>query len=176
MNLRKTNFKSCNMMKMKALKAVLLIVLLIGFSCDEPETTVTNTVHSDGSVTRKIEMRNRRNKFKPSDLQVPFDSTWIIKDTIVVGEKKDTTFIKTAEKLFKNVDEINKSYLSDKGANKEIPRKAIFAKRFKWFNTMYRFSELIDRHMDNGYPLKDFLNQEELNFFYSPDKINTEKL
>lgn len=163
-------------MKSKTIKSVLITVLLIVFSCDEPETTVTNIVHSDGSVSRKIEMRNHKNNFKISDLQVPFDSTWIIKDTIEIGEKKDTTFIKTAEKQFKNVGEINKSYLSDKGANKEIKRKAIFIKKFKWFNTEYRFSEVIDKKMSNGYPIKDFLNQEELNYFYSPESVNNEKI
>ena len=75
-------------MKRRVLKSVLLMVLLIVFSCDEPETIVTNIVHPDGSVTRKIEMRNNQNKFKLSDLQVPFDSTWIIKDTINISEKK----------------------------------------------------------------------------------------
>ena len=162
-------------MKKNAIKSVLVIVLLIAFSCEEPETIVTNTVHADGTVTRKIEMRNNQNKFKLSDLQVPFDSTWTIKDTIEIGKKKDTTFIKTAEKLFKNVEEINKSYLADKGANKNIKRKAGFIKKFKWFNTEYRYSELLDKRISNGYPIKDFLNQEELNYFYSPESIKRDK-
>jgi hypothetical protein len=161
-------------MKSKTIKSVLVAVLLIVFSCDEPETTVTNIVHSDGSVTRKIEMRNHKNNFKLAVLQVPFDSTWIIKDTIVIGEKNDTTFIKTAEKQFKNVEEVNKSYLSDKGANKEIKRKALFVKKFKWFNTEYRFSELVNKTMPEGYPVKDFLNPAELKYFYSPDGIKRE--
>lgn len=163
-------------MKRNALKSVLLIVLMVVFSCDEPKTVVTNIVHADGSVTRKIEMSNNKNKFELSALQVPFDSTWVIKDTIGIGVKGDTTWIKTAEKLFKNVEEIDKSYLADKGANKEISRKALFVKKFKWFNTEYRFSELIDRKMSNGYPIKDFLNHEELNYFYSPENVNSEKL
>lgn len=162
-------------MKNKVIKSVSIALLLMVFSCDEPETTVTNTVHPDGSVTRRIEMRNNENKFKQSDLQIPFDSTWIIKDTINVGEKKDTTWIKTAEKLFKNTDEINKSYLSDRGANKDIPRKAAFVKRFKWFNTVYRYSESIEKKMADGYPIKDFLNKDELNYFYSPESIKHEK-
>jgi hypothetical protein len=162
-------------MKSKAIKSVLIAILLIVASCDEPETTVTNIVHPDGSVTRKIEMRNNENIFKLSDLQVPFDSTWIIKDTIEIGGKKDTTFIKTAEKLFKNVGEVNKCYREDKGANKAVSRKALFVKKFRWFNTEYRFTELIDKKMPNGYPIKDFLNREELNYFYSPESIQEEK-
>lgn len=163
-------------MKNKAIKSILVGLLLLVFSCDEPETTVTNIVHPDGSVTRKIEMSNKENKFKHSDLQVPFDSTWIIKDSLTLNEKGDTTWIKTAEKLFKNVDEINKSYQEDKGPDRMISRKTGFVKKFKWFNTEYIFSETIDKQMSNGYPVEDFLNKEELNYFFSPESVNSEKL
>ncbi len=163
-------------MKRVALKSVLLSTIMVLLSCDEPITVVTNYVHSDGSVTRHIEMRSSKNKFKVSDLQVPFDNTWTIKDTLIVGLKKDTTWIKTAEKLFRNIDEINLSYKSDSGANKGISRKAAFVKKFRWFNTIYRYSENIDKTMRYGYPVSDFLNKEELNYFYTPQTINDEKL
>jgi hypothetical protein len=163
-------------MKNIAIKLILVALLLVVFSCDEPDTTVTNIIHQDGSVTRKIEMSNNENKFKLSGLQVPFDSTWIIKDSISLNNKGDTTWIKTAEKLFKNVEEINKSYQADKGANRDISRKAEFVKRFKWFNTEFRFSEIIDRKMLYGYPIKDYLNREELTYFYSPESVNSVKL
>jgi hypothetical protein len=170
----KNKLKS-GIMKMKTLKSVLLIFIIVVLSCDEPETIVTNIIHPDGSVTRHIEMRSLKKEFKQSDLQVPFDTTWVIKDTIAIGQKNDTTWIKTARKLFKNVDEINKTYLEDSSANKNISRKAGFIKKFKWFNSEYRFSEVIDRKMSNGYPIKDFLNQEELTYFYSPEGIKSEK-
>lgn len=163
-------------MKPIIFKSVLITILLIVFSCNEPKTVVTNVVHPDGSITRKIEMRNDKNKFELSDLQVPFDSTWVIKDTVIIDEKRDTTWIKTAEKLFRNADEINKSYLADKGANREISRKAGFAKKFRWFNTEYRYCELINKKLSYGYPVKDFMNQEELTYFFSPEIINSDNL
>jgi hypothetical protein len=163
-------------MKKKSLTLIVLMILITVGSCDEPDTLVTNIVHPDGSVTRRIEMRNKKNNFKPSVLQVPFDSTWIVRDTLEISEKNDTTWIKTAVKLFKNVEEINKEYLSDKGANKEFSRKAEFIKKFRWFNTVIRFDEKIEQIMMNGYPLKDYLNEEELNYFYSPESVNSEKL
>jgi hypothetical protein len=144
-------------------------------SCDEPETVVTNLVYPDGSVLRKIEMWNHENKFKPASLQVPFDSTWLVKDSIEINQKGDTTWIKRAEKLFKNVDEINLAYKNDSGANKEILRHAEFKRSFKWFNTEYRFAEKIDRNMVFGYPVSEFLNQEELTYFYSPGNLKSEK-
>jgi hypothetical protein len=158
-------------MKTKLIRLVLSLFFLIVVSCDEPLTIVTNYVHPDGSVTRKIEMRNSKRNFAKADLQVPFDSTWMIKDTCEVSEKGDTTWIKRAEKLFKNVNEINLTYKNDSGANKDISRNAGFRKTFKWFNTEYRFSETIDKKLTYGYPIRDFLNDEELRYFYTPDNV-----
>jgi hypothetical protein len=168
MIVKKLNY---NAMKNKSLKLVVSIILMIVVSCDEPETIVTNYVHPDGAVTRKIEMRSSKNKFEISDLQVSVDSTWTIKDSCEINDKGDTIWIRRAAKLFGNVDEINLAYKNDSGANKEISRHAEFKKRFKWFNTEYRFAETINNKTAFGYPLRDFLNGEELLFFYSPVNV-----
>jgi hypothetical protein len=162
-------------MKKIRFRLIAPLIMLVVFSCDEPTTVVTNIVHADGSVTRKIEMRNTKNKFEKADLQVPFDSTWNVKDSIEVGIKKDTTWIKRAEKHFKNVGEINIEYKNDTSVNGKIPRYSSFSKKFRWFNTVYRFSEIINKQLSSGYPVSDFLNDEELTYFYSPDYIKYEK-
>ena len=162
-------------MKTKSFKLIVSLILLLVVSCDEPETVVTNYVHPDGSVTRKIEMKNNENKFKLSDLQVPFDNTWTLKDSLEIDEKGDTTWVKRAEKLFRNIDEINLSYKSDSGANKDISRQTGFKKRFTWFNTEFRFFERIDKKLSFGYPVKNFLNSEELLYFYSPESLKHDK-
>ena len=166
-------------MKRKPIKLIVSMVLLFVVSCNEPETVVTNYVHPDGSVTRKIEMKSiegdAKKRFKISDIQVPFDSTWNVKDTFALDKKGDTTWIRRGEKLFKSIEELNSAYRSDSGANKHVLRKAGFSKRFKWFNTEYRFSENIDKIMSSGYPVGDFLNKEEINYFYSPESLIAEK-
>jgi hypothetical protein len=162
-------------MRKKPYKLIASLIIMLVVSCDEPETVVTNYVHTDGSVTRKIEMRNNENKFKLSNLQVPFDSTWNVKDSIGFNEKGDTIWIKKAVKLFKNMDEINLTYKSDSGANRELSRKAGFRKRFRWFNTEFRFSETIDKKLTFGYPVRNFLNADELLYFYSPEKVQEAK-
>jgi hypothetical protein len=63
-----------------------------------------------------------------------------------------------------------------KGANREFSRIAEFVKKFRWFNTVIRFDEKVDKIMTNGYPVKDYLNEEELNYFYSPESVTSEKL
>jgi len=147
-------------------------------SCDEPETVVTNYVHTDGSVTRKIEMRSIADKiedrFVVSDLQVPFDSTWSVKDSCEIVDKGDTLWVRRAVKHFANVDDINLAYKNDSGVNKEISRQVQFKKKFKWFNTEYRFGERIDKSMLYGYPIAEFLNSEELGYFYSSENIQGE--
>ena len=151
------------------------MILILIASCDEPQTVVTNYVYPDGSVLRKIEIRNPKNNFKMTSLQVPFDSTWTVKDSLEISQKGDTTWIKRAEKHFKNIDQINLAYMTDSSANKSYSRNAGFRKRFKWFNSEYRFSERIEKISAFGCPVKDFLNNEELLYFYSPESLKQEK-
>jgi hypothetical protein len=87
-------------MKNRKLKLIISVALVMAASCNDPETVVTNIVHRDGSVTRRIEMKNIENKFEVSDLQVPFDITWIVKDSLEINENADTIWVKRAEKLF----------------------------------------------------------------------------
>jgi hypothetical protein len=114
-------------------------------------------------------------RFKISEIQVPLDSTWSFKDSVEVDKKGDSIWIRAAVKQFKNIDELNLAYKSDSGSNKEISRHAGFKKRFKWFNTEFRFSERIEKELSFGYPVKDFLNSEELLYFYSPEDLKTNK-
>lgn len=163
-------------MKNKSVKIVIAFILTFVMSCGDPQTIVTNYVHPDGSVTRKIEMRSsEKNKFGKENLQVPCDSTWAIRDSIEIGEKGDTTWIRRAEKLFNNVEEINLAYKTDSGPDRQISRYAGFEKKFRWFNTEFRFFERIDSKLSFGYPVGSFLNKEELAYFYSPDAFRQSK-
>jgi len=167
-------------MKTRSLKFAITFVLVMIASCDEPETVVTDIVHPDGSVTRRIEMKTIQKNFEVSDVQVPFDSTWTVRDSVeILGDDDmpdvDTIWVKRAEKLFRSVDELNQSYLADSSGNRDSRRRTEFKRTFKWFNTEYRFAEIIEKRLENGYPLSDFLNEEELQWFYSPDAITEEK-
>lgn len=153
------------------LKLVISLILIAVVSCDEPDTVVTDVVHPDGSVTRQIEMRSSKNNFGKSVLQVPYDSTWSVSKSFQIGAKKDTTWIVKAVKLFSNVEEINRIYRNDSGPNNKFSRKVKFYKKFRWFNTEFRFSEVVDKHLKSGYPIEKFLDKEELSFFYAPDNL-----
>ncbi len=154
-------------------------MIMMTVSCNEPETVVTNVVYPDGSVRREIEMRSiqekKEDRFRSSDIQVPFDSTWTITDSYEVDGDGDTTWIRIAIKLFKNVAGINSGYKTDSGANKAVTREVTFRKRFKWFNNFYRYSEKIEPTIDQGYPVSDFLNSEELFYYYAPESLKYEK-
>lgn len=162
-------------MKGNRIKLVLILILAMAASCDEPETTVTDYVHTDGSVTRVIKMRNKKKEFKKSDFQVPFDGSWLVQDSIETNKKGDTTWVKKAEKLFRNVSEINALYKLDTGVNKIASRHADFTKSFRWFNTKVRFSEVIDEKLANAYPVNNYLTPEELSYFYFPESLKSEK-
>lgn len=162
-------------MKMNPIKFIIAIILVLMVSCDEPETVVTDIVRTDGSVLRKIEMKNTSNEFKIHKIQVPFDSTWIVRDSLEFDKKGDTTFVKRAEKLFKSTEELNNAYKADSGSNKNVMRRTTFNRKFRWFNTVYRFSEIVEKQFKYGYPVSDFLDKDELEFFYSPEDV-TDKM
>lgn len=107
-------------MKTKSFKLIVSLIILLVVSCDEPETVVTNYVHPDGSVTRKIEMKSIdgdvEKRFKKSDIQVPYDETWTVKDSFELDKKGDTIWVKRAVKEYKNVAELNLDYKIDSGA------------------------------------------------------------
>jgi hypothetical protein len=167
-------------MNKKSIALVVSLMLLFTVSCNDPETIVTNFVHPDGSVTRKIEMRsieaNLQKRFKRSDIQVPIDSTWKVRDSCEVDEKGDTLYVRRAEKFFKSIEDVNQAYSADSGSNKNLVRKAEFKKSFKWFNTEFRFSERIEKRLSFGYPVKNFLNNEELLYFHSPEVVQNSNL
>jgi hypothetical protein len=110
-------------------------------------------------------------KFEKSSFQVPFDSTWTVKDSIETDSKGDTSLVRTAEKLFASAEAISKSYLNDSSVNGKLTRYATFKKRFRWFNTGYRFSETIDSRLPGAYPVSNFLDKGELEYFYSPENL-----
>jgi hypothetical protein len=162
-------------MKTRSIQISVMVLIISVLSCNEPRTVLTDIVHPDGSVTRRIEIKSSEKKFNVSDLQIPFDETWAIKDSIEIGKNGDTTYVRRAEKLFENVSLLNETYLNDKSANRVVKRHAGFIKRFRWFNTEYRFEEAVDKTLKYGYPVSDFLDTKELDYYFSPGRLNDER-
>jgi hypothetical protein len=157
-------------MKRKVKISLIIISMIMFFSCGY-ETHVINTVHEDGSVTRKVTVKNSEKKFEQDEFRVPIDSTWQTEISLDINENNDTTWILTAEKHFANVEEINAAYKADSGSNRFLERSAEFSKKFKWFTTIFRFSETVERILSVSCPMSDFFTDEELKFIYLPDNV-----
>jgi hypothetical protein len=151
-------------------KRIFLVIalLLIVISCNDPETTITDCVRRDGSVLRKAELRYNKNELALKDYGIPVDSTWKLHDSLSISDRGDTTWFLLAEKLFESIVEINKAYLADTGKNSNVPRSAFFEHKFKWFTTAFYFSEKCDKSLLHGYPAGNFLNTEEIEFRKMP--------
>ena len=114
-------------------------------------------------------MENTKEYFEPKNFRVPIDSTWQIETTMDVNANNDTSWLLTAEKLFNSVEEINEAYINETGENRRMQRKASFSKSFKWFTTVFRYSESVDKVMDISCPMSDFLTNDELKYIYYPE-------
>ncbi len=157
-------------MKRRVSLIFITFIMLIMSSCERPDALVINIVHSDGSVMREIILTHTKDEFDLYDCQVPVDSTWTITREYDVSEKGDTTYTLTAVKEFESVDGLNALYNEYKGSNPRMKREAEFQKKFRWFTTLYRYTEHVDKAIE-GYPPEDFFTEEELHFFYMPDKL-----
>lgn len=160
-------------MKARLKVPIMIFSMIFLFSCGGYKTRVVNTIHEDGSITRKVVMQNNKDEFLPDKYRIPVDSTWNIEFTMEI-EDEDTTWFLSAEKHFDSVKELNDSYDKDTGSNKELPRSASFSKQFRWFNTHYRFSENIDQTLNVDCKLSEFYKGEELSFFYLPNEVQEE--
>ncbi len=159
---------------MKRKISMSLVLLMAFISCEGPETTVTNIVGRNGSVVRKAELRYTQDKLNLADFTVPVDSSWSLRDTIIISAEGDTTWILFADKHFGSADAINEAYLTDTGKNSSVNRSAIFKRKFKWFTTTWYFAEKVDKNLLHGYPLTDYLTKEEITFSNLPKKISDE--
>ncbi|MBM3419856.1 MAG: hypothetical protein FJY11_01845 [Bacteroidetes bacterium] len=160
---------------MKKVKLIAVLILLLPLQgCDEPETIVTNIVHPDGSVTRRIEMRTSKREFDPEEYRVPVDSTWKLTYSTEVSDEGDTTRVLVAEKLFPDAESISAEYAGGIGINAASVRSAYFSKSFRWFTTSYRFTEQVRRIMPHGYPIRNFLSNEEVEFLMLPNSVATD--
>jgi len=144
------------------------------WSCDGPETVITNFVHADGSITRRVEMRSSEEIVSPEECKVPIDSTWNTFKEIELSENGDTTWVIVSEKTFPNADSINADYLSGKDMNFFAKRSAHFGKKFRWFSTVYTFTEKVERILQYGYPINDYLTGEAWNYFMLPQSVADE--
>jgi hypothetical protein len=145
-------------------------------SCNEPDTIVTNIVNTDGSVTRRVEMRSSSQEFPPEDYKVPVDSTWETERSIEVSDAGDTTWILIAGKTFAGIDMINSAYNESVDVNADFSRSVTFSRRFRWFNTVYRFSERVERFLPYGFPLSKYVTGKELEFLLLPDEVMDARL
>lgn len=152
--------------------SVISLSLMVLFSCDSNETYVINTVHTDGSISRKVEIRtDKRKNLETDKFKVPIDSTWEMNIRSELNENNDSTWILSAEKDFASVAEINTAYANDSGKNSFLNRSADFSKHFKWFTTVFRFTETIESILTISCPMSDFLSDKELKFTYLPADI-----
>ncbi|MFO7574497.1 MAG: hypothetical protein R6W67_05020 [Bacteroidales bacterium] len=157
------------MKKSKIVTLFLMLSMLQG--CNEPETIVTNIVHSDGSVTRHVEMRSSY-EIDPNSYRVPVDSTWATANSIEVSSEGDTTWVIIAEKTFPAAESINAEYEAGEDVNSYAVRSTSFTKSFRWFVTVFRFAEKVERTIHGGRPLADYLSEDEMEFFVLPGSVS----
>lgn len=154
---------------------ILLSIMFLMVACDEEDLLLINIVNPNGSILRKIIMTWDKPDFDLTDSKVPVDSSWSVKQDFSISENSDTVYTLEALKQFTSVEEINEDYKSYEGPNGDMNRWVEFSRSFRWFTTIYRYSENIEKAIEGYYP-EEFLDADNLHLFYMPEKIKLDYL
>lgn len=124
--------------------------------CPQKRTVVT-TVNSNGSIERSIGKIDPR-KFEGIDsvihkMPIPVDSGWKL-ETI-----NDSTAVLRGH--YHSADELNAAYKNDKSALQQCKRHVLLDKEFRWFFTIFKYSEIFSGILTD-IPLNHYLLEEEI--------------
>ncbi len=136
------------------------IVLLLGIiaggllpGCLEIETRTR--VNADGTVLRTQVLTGDSTEVEEGAFPFPVDSTW----TFSLARTEKGEFRRMAEKLFRNVEELNRD--ADDTSRLNVRSRTVVQKRFLWFFTEYTYRETYLRSNPfNAVPLTDYVPQE----------------
>jgi hypothetical protein len=163
---------------MKTVKSILRvslagILLLIMHSC--LEYRVTTTVNPDGSIDRVIQIfRSDSGAFDTGSMFLPTSEGWeITEEWVSIQETEDDTtekYVLTASRHFTNYQELNDELNSGNPANGFIQIETNLEKKFRWFYTEFRYSEIYKKHFPFDYfSVHDFLSEKEFMISVKPE-------
>jgi hypothetical protein len=141
--------------------SIILLLVLVFSACRE--ITVTTKVNRDGTFTRIITVTGDSGEVNYTSLPFPIDGSWqksFSKDTL--GEDK---YVTTYTKTYRTSDELNAEMANDTSWHKQIKREITVKKRFGFFYSYLRFSEIYKSvspfsHVD----YRDYLTGEDLDW------------
>jgi hypothetical protein len=151
---------------------VIVLIIMIASGC--LEYTTTTRLLPDGSIERIMRIEGDSASVLNGSLPVPVDSSWEIstgyENKLTGDSTSKRVYVYKARKVFRNYQELNKEIFSGPSRIGKINRKVTTEKRFRWFNTFYRYSETymqlfpIKRH-----PVDEFLTDDELTVVHGND-------
>jgi hypothetical protein len=149
-----------NKVYLTAINLMLLAVILT--SCKE--YTTKTKINPDGSCTRIIVVEGDTSKIAALPFPIPTGKTWQIETR--KSEKDSTKVVYSAEKSFKDVNDLNTEYRNKSKIKVEVK----FEKKFRWFYTYYEYEEIYKSYFPiKSIPLKEFLNKEDYQKFLDGD-------
>jgi len=167
---------------MKYLFSFMLLVALVSGCKEYLKYTITTRILPDGSIERTMLVEGGDSSLLEGDfssvlkgsLPVPHDSTWEITTGYQIKSTSDTTrdtlYYCKAIKVFSNSDELNKELNWDTLRESQVTRQVKVEKRFRWFNTFYRYAETYKQIFPfTRIPVTDYLSDKELELYHAGD-------
>jgi hypothetical protein len=141
---------------------ILFAVAFVFPACLQTETSTV--VHSDGKITRTLIFTGDSATIAQRKFPLPLDSSW----TISVNRNDSANFVLRAVQTFDNDQAMNHLMQGEHG--KTITVVARLEQRFRWFFTMYDYTEIWKCYRTvDAVPLVDYVSLQDMSLFYEKD-------
>ena len=169
-------------MKRKKITRFLVSIMLfvaLATGCKEYlKYTITTRIRPNGSIERTLLIEGGDSTLLKGDyssvmkgsLPVPHDTTWDITTGRDIRSAPDTTldtiYYYKAVKVFHDDDALNRELNRDTLMENNVTRQVKVEKRFRWFNTFYRYAETYKQIFPFvRIPVTDYLSEVELKLY-----------
>jgi hypothetical protein len=173
-------------MKRKKITRFLVSIMLfvaLATGCKEYlKYTITTRIRPNGSIERTLLIEGGDSTLLKGDyssvmkgsLPVPHDTTWDITTGRDIRSAPDTTldtiYYYKAVKVFHDDDALNRELNRDTLMENNVTRQVKVEKRFRWFNTFYRYAETYKQIFPFvRIPVTDYLSEVELKLYHAND-------
>jgi hypothetical protein len=142
-----------------------LMIAFLFLSCHIDKIRVTTTIAENSACVREIQIASFDSSLKTCKYPLPVDNSW--KQTLEIREGENP-FSYLFTKNFANPSEIGHTDSLKQGKFIIVPK---FETKFRWFYTLYTYTEIIPAKYHFRYPLKKYLSEEDLLFYLTNDSV-----
>ncbi len=152
-------------------KVILVLLVVLLSACKNLTYRYYTKINADGTILKQVTAEGDSSDVYKNPFSFDVDNGWRVRyDKRIADDGEDTLFVAIAEKVFQNVDEVNRDFTLKVDSVKKDNVVLKLEKHFMGFFTFYRYTEIFQQRFPFRHvSINDYLNEEEYAYFFEDD-------